>query len=102
MNNLQKTTYSLPNDLLEAEAESFFKSIMDHYNGTMEHRIDRATEFLDELIFNLKYDLINPFSNDSRKYYGLAVFTRHIIIPQVIQALKVEEDSNPFDIHNWN
>jgi len=105
MNNSQKTIYSLPKGMiqLEVEAESFFKSLMDHYNnGTIEHRIHRTSEFLDELIFNLKYDLVNPFSNDSRKYYQLAVFTKDILIPQVIEALEIEENSNPFEIHNWN
>jgi hypothetical protein len=106
MSNSQKTTFSLPNDMdiIDDEAESFFKSIIEHYDGTLEHKIIRATEYLDQLIFNLKYDLINPFSNESRKHYKLAVFTRDILIPELIEAIATARvnEQNPLDIHNWN
>jgi len=102
MKNSEKITFSLHDDMNNDEAQAFLISIMDHYHGTIQYKIYRTKEFLDDLIFHTKYDLENPFSNNSRKYYDLAVFTRSILIPQLLEALEKHDNSEPFDVHGWN
>jgi hypothetical protein len=86
----------------DEDAREFLFSIMSHYQGTTEERIKRAAEFIDDLIFKTENDLKNPFSNDSRKYYKLARYSKRVLIPEILTALKILNDSDPFNIHEWN
>lgn len=83
------------------EAKKFLFEILSYYEGTTEKRLERATEFLDGLIFQTKFDR-NPFSNESTKFYYLAEYSKNILIPQIRDSIKELEESDPFDIHDWN
>jgi len=84
------------------EAKEFLYSIMSFYPGTTTEKIKRTLEFLDDLIFKTESDLENPFSNSSREYYKLAKYSKKILIPEILTALKMVNDSDPINIHDWN
>ena len=46
------------------QAEQFLLNVMNHYRGSPEQRIERTTEFLDDLLFFTENDLGNPFSSE--------------------------------------
>ena len=86
----------------EDQAHMFLLGVMNHYRGTPEQKITRATEFLDDLLFFTENDLGNPFSVESRNVYKVAYYSRNILIPKIIEDLQDQEDSNPFPINDWN
>ena len=83
------------------QAEQFLLNDMNHYRGSPEQRIERTTEFLDDLLFFTENDLENPFNSESRNVYKVAYYSRHILIPKIISDLNDVEDS-PFPISDWN
>ena len=83
------------------QAEQFLLNVMNHYRGSPEQRIERTTEFLDDLLFFTENDLGNPFSSESRNVYKIAYYSRHILIPKIISDLNDVDDS-PFPISDWN
>ena len=83
------------------QAEQFLLNVMNHYRGSPEHRIERTTEFLDDLLFFTENDLENPFNSESRNVYKVAYYSRHILIPKIISDLNDVDDS-PFPISDWN
>ena len=83
------------------QAEQFLLNVMNHYRGSPEQRIERTTEFLDDLLFFTENDLGNPFSSESRNVYKVAYYSRHILIPKIISDLNDVDDS-PFPISDWN
>ena len=89
-------------DSFEDQAQSFLLGVMNHYRGTPQQKIERTVEFLDDLLFFTENDLGNPFSVESRNVYRVAYYSRNILIPQIIEDLKNQEDSNPFPITDWN
>ena len=82
------------------QAEQFLLNVMNHYRGSPEQRIERTTEFLDDLLFFTENDLENPFNSESRNVYKIAYYSRHILIPKIISDLNV--DDSPFPISDWN
>ena len=86
---------------IKDQAEHFLLNVMNHYRGSPEHRIERTTEFLDDLLFFTENDLGNPFSSESRNVYKIAYYSRHILIPKIISDLNDVDDS-PFPISDWN
>jgi len=89
-------------DDFNKSAREFLFSIISHYSGTTEERIERAIEFLDDLIFKTESGLDNPFNNEDRTYYKLAKYSRGILIPQMLEGLTILKNSDPFGIHEWN
>jgi len=89
-------------DEFSKSAKEFLFSIMAYYNGSTEERIERTIEFLDDLIFKTQLGLDNPFSNEDRTYYKLAKYSRKILIPELLDGISKLENSDPFDIHEWN
>ena len=89
-------------DSFEDQAQSFLLGVMNHYRGTPQQKIERTVEFLDDLLFFTENDLGNMFSIESRNVYKVAYYSRNILIPQIIEDLKNQEDSNPFPITDWN
>ena len=87
---------------IKDQAEHFLLNVMNHYRGSPEQRIERTTEFLDDLLFFTENDLENPFSSESRNVYKVAYYSRHILIPKIITELNDVDDSNPFPISDWN
>ena len=83
-------------------AREFLFSIMSYYNGSTEEKIKRASEFLDDLIFKTQNGLDNPFDNTDRTYYKLAKYSRKILIPELLETMESVDESDPFDIHEWN
>ena len=83
------------------QAEQFLLNVMNHYRGSPEQRIERTTEFLDDLLFFTENDLENPFNSESRNVYKVAYYSRHILIPKIISDLNDVDDS-PFPISDWN
>ena len=83
------------------QAEQFLLNVMNHYRGSPEQRIERTTEFLDDLLFFTENDLENPFNSESRNVYKIAYYSRHILIPKIISDLNDVDDS-PFPISDWN
>jgi len=86
---------------IKDQAEHFLLNVMNHYRGSPEHRIERTTEFLDDLLFFTENDLENPFNSESRNVYKVAYYSRHILIPKIISDLNDVDDS-PFPISDWN
>ena len=86
---------------IKDQAEQFLLNVMNHYRGSPEQRIERTTEFLDDLLFFTENDLGNPFSSESRNVYKIAYYSRHILIPKIISDLNDVDDS-PFPISDWN
>ena len=86
---------------IKDQAEHFLLNVMNHYRGSPEHRIERTTEFLDDLLFFTENDLENPFNSESRNVYKIAYYSRHILIPKIISDLNDVDDS-PFPISDWN
>jgi len=89
------------------EAEQFLLNVMNHYRGSPEHKLERTTEFLDELLFFTQHDLAgNMFArSESRNVYNMAYYSRHILIPNLFKALNEANESNeadPFPIDDWN
>ena len=87
------------------QAENFLLNVMNHYRGSPEQKIERSVEFLDDLLFFTENDLGNPFSVESRNVYKVAYYSRHILIPKIVNDLQEAEDSNPFpinDCNDWN
>ena len=84
------------------QAEQFLLNVMNHYRGSPEQRIERTTEFLDDLLFFTENDLENPFNSESRNVYKIAYYSRHILIPKIISDLNDVDDSDPFPIDEWN
>jgi len=89
-------TYEIQN-----QAEQFLLNVMNHYRGSPEQKIERSVEFLDDLLFFTENDLENPFSIESRNVYKVAYYSRHILIPKIIDGLNDVDDS-PFPISDWN
>ena len=83
------------------QAEQFLLNVMNHYRGSPEQKVERTTEFLDDLLFFTENDLGNPFSSESRNVYKIAYYSRHILIPKIISDLNDVDDS-PFPISDWN
>ena len=75
---------------------------MNHYRGTPEQKIKRSVEFLDDLLFFTENDLGNMFSIESRNVYKVAYYSRNILIPRIISDLNEVENSDPFEINDWN
>ena len=86
----------------EDQAHMFLLGVMDHYRGTPEQKIKRSVEFLDDLLFFTENDLGNPFSPESRNVYRVAYYSRNILIPRIISDLNEVENSDPFEINDWN
>ena len=86
---------------IKDQAEQFLLNVMNHYRGSPEQRIERTTEFLDDLLFFTENDLENPFNSESRNVYKVAYYSRHILIPKIISDLNDVDDS-PFPISDWN
>ena len=86
---------------IKDQAEHFLLNVKNHYRGSPEHRIERTTEFLDDLLFFTENDLENPFNSESRNVYKVAYYSRHILIPKIISDLNDVDDS-PFPISDWN
>lgn len=86
----------------DSDAREFLFSIMEHYHGSTEERVLRAEEFIDDLIFKTENDLKNLFSNESRKYYKLARYSKRVLIPELLRAIELLNESDPFNIHEWN
>ena len=86
---------------IKDQAEHFLLNVMNHYRGSPEQRIERTTEFLDDLLFFTENDLENPFNSESRNVYKVAYYSRHILIPKIISDLNDVDDS-PFPISDWN
>ena len=84
------------------QAEQFLLNVMNHYRGSPEQRIERTTEFLDDLLFFTENDLENPFNSESRNVYKVAYYSRHILIPKIISDLNDVDNSDPFPINDWN
>ena len=86
------------------QAEQFLLNVMNHYRGSPEQKVERTTEFLDDLLFFTEHDLAgNIFaSTESRKVYNVAYYSRHILIPKIIDDLNDVDDSDPFPIDEWN
>ena len=87
---------------IQNQAEHFLLNVMNHYRGSPEQKIERSVEFLDDLLFFTENDLGNPFSVQSRNVYKVAYYSRHILIPKIIDGLNDADDSNPFPISDWN
>ena len=87
---------------IKDQAEHFLLNVMNHYRGSPEQRIERTTEFLDDLLFFTENDLENPFNSESRNVYKVAYYSRHILIPKIISDLNDVDDSAPFPINDWN
>tara|TARA_R110002020_G_scaffold444893_1_gene656571 strand:+ start:345 stop:647 length:303 start_codon:yes stop_codon:yes gene_type:complete len=87
---------------IKDQAENFLLNVMNHYRGSPEQKIERSVEFLDDLLFFTENDLGNPFSVQSRNVYKVAYYSRHILIPKIIDGLNDADDSNPFPISDWN
>jgi hypothetical protein len=87
---------------IKDQAEHFLLNVMNYYNGSPEQKIERTTEFLDDLLFFTENDLENMFSSESRNVYKVAYYSRNILIPKIIEDLQNQEDSNPFPINDWN
>ena len=87
---------------IKDQAEHFLLNVMNHYRGSPEQKIERSVEFLDDLLFFTENDLGNPFSVQSRNVYKVAYYSRHILIPKIIDGLNDADDSNPFPISDWN
>ena len=96
----QKNTHGIFE--VKDQAEQFLLNVMNHYRGSPEQRIERTTEFLDDLLFFTENDLENPFNSESRNVYKVAYYSRNILIPKIINDLQEAEDSNPFPINDWN
>jgi len=86
----------------EESAREFLFSIMSYYSGSTREKIERAKEFLDDLIFKTQNGLDNPFDNTDRTYYRLANYSRETLIPELLENMELLDDSDPFDIHKWN
>ena len=86
------------------QAEQFLLNVMNHYRGSTEHRLERTTEFLDELLFFTQHDLAgNIFAPiESRNIYNMAYYSRHILIPKIVKDLDEEDNSDTFPIDEWN
>ena len=86
------------------QAEQFLLNVMNHYRGSPEEKVERSTEFLDELLFFTQHDLAgNIFAPiESRNVYNMAYYSRHILIPKIIDDLNDVDDSDPFPIDEWN
>ena len=84
------------------QAEQFLLNVMNYYNGSHEQKLERTTEFLDDLLFFTENDLENPFSIESRNVYKVAYYSRHILIPKIISELNDVDNSDPFPINDWN
>ena len=71
------------------QAEQFLLNVMNHYRGSPEQKVERTTEFLDELLFFTQHDLAgNIFAPiESRNIYNMAYYSRHILIPKIITEL---------------
>ena len=86
------------------QAEQFLLGVMNHYRGSPEQKIERTTEFLDDLLFFTEHDLAgNIFASiESRNVYNMAYYSRHILIPKIVKDLNEEDNSDPFPIDEWN
>jgi hypothetical protein len=86
------------------QAEHFLLNVMNHYHGSPKQKIERTTEFLDELLFFTQHDLAgNIFASiKSRNTYNMAYYSRHILIPEILKDLNEKDNSDPFPIDEWN
>ena len=96
----QKNTHGIFE--VKNQAEQFLLNVMNYYNGSPEQKLERTTEFLDDLLFFTENDLGNPFSIESRNVYKVAYYSRHILIPKIISELNDVDNSDPFPINDWN
>ena len=101
MTNDQMTTHGIF-ESFEDQAHSFLLGVMNHYRGTPQQKIERTVEFLDDLLFFTENDLGNMFSIESRNVYKVAYYSRNILIPRIISDLNEVENSDPFEINDWN
>ena len=90
------------NESIKERAKTFLFAVMDYYDGTNSDKLDRAEEFIEDMLFQSKTKQNDLFSNDHRDAYQVAFFSKYVIIPMVRQRIRSKEDSNPFIINTWN
>lgn len=87
---------------LKDKSTALLANIFNYYDGSAEYKIYKAENFLEKLMFSTMAETQNPFSNNGRETYDVAYYAKNVLLPNLKQQRMEMDQSDPFNIHDWN
>lgn len=78
--------------------------LLAYYVGSLERRLRLSMDFLDDMLFELYAERINPFDSQASKLYTVFVVSRHQVFPDFLEHVSEINRSRPISYKEitWN